>query len=151
MSQIKKDKVGYGCSTAITICVLIFILPFILTTIINNIKLHNFAREISKLELPSVIEKIVIKSAIGDSGGNGNYSTLRVVMLIKTELSEKEIEREIKKTWYWGINKSESSIFESRGRVQINFKELEGLSNYEGYYFVEFIDSVVSFLDWFGL
>jgi hypothetical protein len=42
-----------------------------------NTGLKKFENEISNFVLPNNIEKIAIKSGVGDSGGNGDYSTYR--------------------------------------------------------------------------
>ena len=59
-----------------------------------NTKLKNLEDEVNNIALPPNIEKIAIKSAIGDSGGNGDYSTLRVILVVKTELTIDELKQE---------------------------------------------------------
>jgi len=128
------------------VCLLfaLILLAFSIVPIANYVKLNNFEREISNIELPVGFEKVAIKGAIGDSGGNGDYSTLRVVMLIKTEFPEEELEERL---GYYGIKKCESNIFESGNNVRINFKELDGIDSYDGYYFIEFISSAFNLWD----
>lgn len=59
-----------------------------------NTGLNGFEKEMSNFVLPDNIEKIAMKSGIGDSGGNGDYSTYRVVLVVKTEMSLDELNQE---------------------------------------------------------
>ena len=76
------------------IIIAIFIVSFSCIIIYSNTKgLKGLEKEVSKIVLPQNIEKIAIKSKIGDSGGNGEYSTYRVVLLVKTEITLYELNR----------------------------------------------------------
>ena len=59
-----------------------------------NLKLTGLEKQIDNIVLPEDIEKVALKSKIGDSGGNGDYSTYRVVfqvLLIQYLLVRKDI------------------------------------------------------------
>ena len=57
---------------------------------------EDFEKRVSKISLPENIEIVTMKSGIGDSGGNGDYSTYRVVLVIKTEMSFDELNNVVK-------------------------------------------------------
>ena len=56
---------------------------FLIYILYWNTPLKSLEKEVSKIVLSENIEKIAIKSAIGDSGGNGDHFTHRVVLLVK--------------------------------------------------------------------
>ena len=108
---------------------------------------------INAVELPDTIERIVVRSAIGDSGGNGNHRTLRSVMLVRTELTREEL-REIfiglgfhhigmdVRNWDYPefiIRQAISYQFSSPRNFRLEFEELRSLDEFAGYYFIEFI------------
>jgi len=117
-------------------------------------KLKDLEKEVLKIELPEDIEKVAVKSAIGDSGGNGGYTTLRVVLLVKTDktLSDLKTEFENKNlkfdkhyktrnyTPIFYITHCESSTFKSARDFSLEFEELTKLNSYTGYYFIEFVE-----------
>ena len=70
--------------------IFIFAIGFICLLINRNTGLRAFEKEVLNIELPQKIEKIAMRSGIGDSGGNGDYSTYRVVFVVKTEMTIKE-------------------------------------------------------------
>lgn len=45
-----------------------------------------YEKEISGFILPEGVEKVTIKSGIGDLGENGEYLTYRVVLVVKTKI-----------------------------------------------------------------
>ena len=55
--------------------IFIFAIGFICLLINRNTGLRAFEKEVLNIELPQKIEKIAMRSGIGDSGGNGDYST----------------------------------------------------------------------------
>lgn len=59
-----------------------------------NTGLKGFEKEMSNFVLPDNIEKIAMKSGIGDSGGKGDYTTYHVVFVVKTEMSLDELKQE---------------------------------------------------------
>lgn len=73
------------------VIILIISVIFLVCYLHSNTTLE---KEVSNIVLPQNIEKIAIKSAIGDSGGNGNYSTHRVVLVVKTEMTINELKQE---------------------------------------------------------
>lgn len=135
--------------------IVIFIIFFSCITIYSNTKgLKGLEKEVSKISLPQNIEKIAIKSGIGDSGGNGEYSTYRVVMLVKTEITLNELKQEFKNMnlkFYnhyescnnipiFYITHCKSNIFESSLSFSLEFNELNGITDYNNYYFIEFVE-----------
>lgn len=81
----------------------------------------------------------------GNTGGTGNHTEIWVAILIKTELSEQEIEefynRDVQK-----VDKENQKTFVMN--TDQNFSSLQGISDYTGYYIVEYIGvPVFSFFD----
>ena len=114
----------------------------IFTFLYSNTGLKGFEKKIDNIVLPEGIEKIAIKSAIGDSGGNGNYSTYRVVLVVKTEKEIDELKQKFENndvTSYYYITNCKDSIFESARNFKLHFDELEKIDDYTDYYFIEFI------------
>ena len=116
----------------ILICIIIYF----------NTGLKEFEREVDNIELSENIEKIAIESSIGDSGGNGNYSTYRVVLVVKTKGTINEINDELENKnlkFNYYITKCKSKVFESPRSFKLTFDELNKISDFNGYYFIEFI------------
>ncbi|MCL2575311.1 MAG: hypothetical protein FWE33_02645 [Defluviitaleaceae bacterium] len=115
----------------------------------------NFIRA---LELPHTIEMIAIISARGDSGGNSNRSTLRSVMLVKTELPREDIidvfttvgfstwlnpfdiDRNLDYPIISKIIEPSSYQFSSLRNFHLIFDELIDCDTFDGFYFIEFIN-----------
>ena len=115
---------------------------FIVFLLYFNTGIKGFEKEISNYTLPKDIEKIAIKSGIGDSGGNGDYSTYRVVLVVKTQISIDELKQKFKDIniyKYYYITKCENSVFESSRNFKLKFEELEKVEDYSNYYFIEFV------------
>lgn len=117
-----------------------------------NTGLKRFEREVSKIALPENVEIVAMKSGIGDSGGNGDYSTYRVVLVVKTKMSMEELNKEFENrnmTFFSHIVGSDNpicyitrckeSIFKSDRKFELNFDELEQVKEFDDYYFIEFI------------
>lgn len=133
---------------------LVFIGVLASVPIRQNAVLRSLENEVANISLPKNIEKIAIKRAIGDSGGNGNYSTFRVVMVIKTDLDLNELIETIKNMnlhfikhyknsdnipiFY--ISHCESSTFQSPRDFILSFDELNEIIDYSNYYFIEFVE-----------
>ncbi len=138
----------------IIIFIVVAAMIFIGSWIYSNTGLKGFEKEISNFALPENIEKIAIKSAIGDSGGNGNYSTYRVVLIVKTEMTIKELKQEFENmnlkfsnyyknrdnTPIFYITHCESNVFKSSREFSLTFNELAKIEDYSNYYFIEFIE-----------
>lgn len=126
----------------IILIIFFIILIFIVFWIYFNTGLKGFEKEISNYTLPKNIETIAIKSGIGDSGGNGDYSTYRVVLAVKTQMSIDELKQEFEEIniyKYYYITKCENSVFESSRQFKLEFEELEKVEDYSNYYFIEFV------------
>ena len=120
----------------------------------SNIDLRDLEKEVSSIVLPEGIEKVVVKSAIGDSGGNGSYSTLRVVLVIKTEMTIDELKQDFENMKLkfpkhyesrnnipiYYITNCQSNIFKSSRDFSLIFDELAGIEDYNHYYFIEFVE-----------
>ena len=136
----------------------IFIIPLmIIVTVIcswayANTGLKRFEKEVSKITLPENVEVIAKKSGIGDSGGNGDQSTYRVVLAVKTKMSLEELNQEFENrkmtfsSHVAGSNKPicyitlcKENIFKSDRKFELTFGELECVKEFDGYYFIEFI------------
>ncbi|MCI8617445.1 MAG: hypothetical protein HFJ60_04285 [Clostridia bacterium] len=138
--------------STIIICIVIIVIIFIVFWLYSNTGLKGFENEISNFILPENIEKITIKSGIGDSGGNGDYSTYRVVLIVKTEMSIDELNQEFENrkltssshivnsgTPICYITHCEDTIFKSQRNFTLSFDELEKVEDFTDYYFIEFI------------
>ncbi len=133
------------------VIILIISVIFLVCFLHSNTTLE---KEVNNIVLPKNIEKIAIKSAIGDSGGNGNYSTHRVVLVVKTEMTINELKQEFEKmnlkfpnhyknsdnTPIFYITHCESNVFKSSREFSITFNELAKIEDYSNYYFIEFIE-----------
>ena len=126
----KKITLGILC-----ICAIIFICLWIN----ENTGLKAFEKEVINIEIPQNIEKIAMKSGIGDSGGNGDYSTYRVVLAVKTTLSIDELKQEFADVNNCYITKCKNNVFESELHFKLEFDELEKIEDYSNYYFIEFV------------
>ncbi len=139
--------------------VIIIVITIIVITIIcfflySNTGLKGLESQVDNIVLPEYIEKIALKSKIGDSGGNGDYSTLRVVLVVKTEKSLNELEQELKNmnlkfpNYYkknnnlpiFYITNCESNVLNSSRDFSITFDELKDIEDYNNYYFIEFVE-----------
>ncbi len=117
---------------AILICIFLYF----------NTGLKGFERKVDDIELSENINKIAIKSDIGDSGGNGNYSTYRVVLVVKTEMTMSELDNELESkniTFHYHITECKGKVFESPRRFKLTFDKLDEVNDFSGYYFIEFI------------
>ena len=138
--------------TVIIIIVVIVILICIF--VYSNTGLKGLEKQVDNIILPDNVEKIALKSKIGDSGGNGDYSTRRVVLVVKTEKSLSELKQELENmnlkfpnylkknnnTPIFYITNCESNVFKSSRDFSINFDELEYIEDYNNYFFVEFVE-----------
>lgn len=139
---------------SIFIIIAIFIVGLSCIIYSNTKGLKGLEKEVSKITLPQNIEKIAIKSKIGDSGGTGEYSTYRVVLLIKTEITLEELKQEFEKmnlkfsnhydscnnVPIFYITHCKGNIFKSSRDFSLEFNELNGIDDYNNYYFVEFVE-----------
>ena len=136
----------------ILIVIFVCVIVFVCFWINKNTGLKAFEKEVLNIQLPDNIEKISMKSGIGDSGGNGDYSTYRVVFVIKTEMTIDELKEEFdnkkmtflthkenSKLPFVYITKCESNIFESNRNFRLVFDDLEKIEDFSNYYFLEFI------------
>ena len=136
----------------ILIIIFVCVIVFVCFWINQNAGLKAFEKEVLNIQLPANIEKISMKSDIGDSGGNGAYSTYRVVFVIKTEMTIDELKDEFnnkKMTFlthkenselpFVYVTKCESNIFESSRNFRLAFDDLEKIEDFSNYYFLEFI------------
>ncbi len=133
------------------VIILIISVIFLVCYLHSNTTLE---KEVSNIVLTQDIEKIAIKSAIGDSGGNGNYSTHRVVLVVKTEMTINELKQEFENmnlkfpnhyknndnTPIFYITHCESKVFKSSREFSLTFNELAKIEDYSNYYFIEFIE-----------
>lgn len=120
----------------------------------SNTRLKGLEKQVDNIILPNNIEKIALKGEVGDSGGNGDYSTLRVVLVVKTEMSLNELTEEfenmnLKFTYYFKnndhrpifyITHCKSNVFKSSRDFSITFDKLEHIESYDHYYFIEFVE-----------
>ena len=152
------DKFALKASMYMKKKMLILMIPLMVVVVLIclcmcfNTGLKGFEKEVSDFALPENVEKIAIKSGIGDSGGNGDYSTYRVVLVVKTKMSIQELNEEFenrnltdsshiansdKPICY--ITHCESSVFKSAREFTLKFDELEQVEDFNEYYFIEFI------------
>ena len=113
---------------AILICLFVY----------SNTGLKGLEKQVDNIILPENVDKIALKSKIGDSGGNGDYLTRRVVLVVKTEKSLSELKQEFENIFY--ITNCESNVFKSSRDFSIYFDELKNIKDYDNYFFVEFVE-----------
>ena len=136
----------------ILIIIFICVIVFVCFWINQNTGLKEFEKEVLNIQLPNNVEKISVKSGISDSGGNGDYSTYRVVLAIKTEMTIDKLKEEFNnknmtflthkensELPFVYITKCESNIFESSRNFRLVFDDLEKIEDFSNYYFLEFI------------
>ena len=130
------------------------VMVFFMIILLLNTPLKSLEKEVDKIVLPEYIEKIAIKSAIGDSGGNGDYTTRRVVLLVKSQLTIDELKQEfknmnlkfpnhyksIKNKPIFYITHCESNVFKSSRDFSLTFDELAPIEDHTNYYFIEFVE-----------
>lgn len=129
-------------SKIILVIIFMCIITFICLWISQNTGLKAFEKEVLSFSLPDNVEKIAMKSGIGDSGGNGDYSTYRVVLVVKAQISIDELKKEFEDIniyKYYYITKCENSVFESPRQFKLKFDKLEKIEDYSNYYYIEFI------------
>lgn len=138
----------------IIIIAIVVIAIVICTFFQTNTGLKGLKKQVDNIVLPEDIEKVALKSKIGDSGGNGDYSTHRVILVVKTDKSLNDLKQEFENMnlkfpnhfkknnnipiFY--ITNCENSLFKSNRNFSINFEELEHIKNYDNYFFVEFVE-----------
>lgn len=119
-----------------------------------NTGLKGLEKQVDNIVLPEDIEKVALKSKTGDSGGNGYYSTHRVILVVKTDKSLNDLKQELENmnlkfpnhfkknnnTPIFYITHCENSVFKSSRNFSINFNELEHIENYDNYFFIEFVE-----------
>ena len=146
---MKKKAIIGIVAMFVFLTLLVIYIPFC-----QSLNLRSLESEVANISLPAGIERIAIKSAIGDSGGNGEYSTLRVVLLVKTDLNIDELKETIENIdlhfpkHYKSRNNApifyvtycNSSTFQSLRVFMLNFAELEEIIDYSNYYFIEFVE-----------
>ena len=134
--------------TIVVIAILICVFAYL------NTGLKGLEKQVNNIALPENVDKIALKSKIGDSGGNGDYSTYRVILVVKTEKSLSELKQEFENmnlkfpnyyknnnnTPIFYITHCESNVFKSSRDFSINFDELEHIEDYSNYFFVEFVE-----------
>lgn len=138
----------------ISVCIIMLVMVIAIFVLNSNTPLKSLENEVSNIILPENIEKIAIKSAIGDSGGNGDYSTLRVVLVVKSQMTINDLKQEFENmnlkfpNHYknhnnepiFDITHCESNVFKSSRQFSLVFDELIGIEDYSNYYFIEFIE-----------
>ena len=114
----------------------------------RNNEMYQQEELINAILLPDTIERISVKSALGDSGGSSGNLTKRTGMIIRTELYEDGINNFFQ-DWVEEQKTNEERdvvllnirpVINYRvniGREVVTVEELKGVSNYEGYYLVE--------------
>ncbi len=134
--------------TIVVIAILICVFGY------SNTGLKGLEKQVDNIALPENVDKIALKSKIGDSGGNGDYSTYRVVLVVKTKMQIEELKQEFNnmnlkfKSHYknhnnrpiFYITHCKSSIFKSDRDFSLSFKELTKVEDYTNYYFIEFVE-----------
>lgn len=137
-----------------SVALLLVVVAIISIPIRQQLDLRSLENSVRSIKLPDTIQTIAIKSDIGDSGGNGDQSTLRIVLAVKTELGLAELKEALedldmrfpghfansneKPIFY--VTQCEGSVFTSARQFTLTFEELDEVSDYCDYYFIEFIE-----------
>lgn len=137
----------------VAVAFLLVIAAVVAIPIRQSAKLRSLENAVANIQLPDNIEKIAIKSGVGDSGGNGNQSSLRVVLAVKTELSLSELKETIvsmnlyfpghfknANTPIFYITHCDSAIFQSPRQFTVTFDEMLAVTDYSDYYYIEFVE-----------
>ena len=121
--------------------ILAIITIVILIRSIDNAALARQDSLIRAIELPHTVEVIAVRSAIGDSGGNGNHRTLRTVMLVRAEMPE-DLRKALTDQGFRpnSIQEANGYLFSSPRGFRIAFEELKNTIEFDGYYFLTFYD-----------
>ena len=136
------------------ISVFLVVMIFLTFIVYFNTPIKTLTKEVANIQLPENIEKVAIRSAMGDSGGNGDFSTYRVVLLVKTQRDINELKQEFedmnlrfpahyknndnKPIFY--ITHCKGSVFKSSRNFSLTFNELSEIDDFGNYYFIEFIE-----------
>lgn len=117
------------------------------------LRLHSLEDEVRNVSWPQGVEIISIKSGIGDSGGNGNQKSLRVVLLVYTELDLDTLEAEIQNLnlyfpehyKYNGVpiifvTPYNGSVFQSPNSFSLSFEDVAPITDSSHYYYIEFVE-----------
>ena len=145
---MKKAFVIVGTLALVVVAFIVF------TNISRNIVLASQDNFIRTIELPDAVERIAVRSAIGDSGGSGDHRTFRSVMLVRTELTRENLMEIIIDLGLCRRNSDESADyffydifvreasgyqFRSPNSFRLEFEELRDADMLDGYYFIELI------------
>jgi len=119
---------------------------------INGDDLASQDKYLATMEMPDNIERIAVRSAIGDSGVELEYSTLRSVMLVRTELSKVELtdvlvnlgfyDKGGTRNWDYPsfvVREATNYQFRSPNDFHLEFEELKNIDELNGFYYIEFI------------
>lgn len=80
------------------IILFLIIAPFVISPIVNDITLKNFARQLNKYPLPQKTEVIERERVCGKLNGNGNGMDFFSCILIKSSLSLEKLKQYYKDT-----------------------------------------------------
>lgn len=103
----------------IIIIFLVFI-PFIISPILNEIRLNRFSKQLSNLSLPYNTESVEREVACGKLNGNGNGMDYFACILIKSDLSLDELIQ------YYKSKKFKPAKIFSKKAVEIDIKHSTG-------------------------
>jgi len=92
----------------------IFISPWIISPILNDIKANSIEKEILAIPLPNSTQCIEILSFCGNTSGTGDHVEVWSGFLIRTTLTEEEIKDYYKMDCY-KVDKAVLSWFDFRG------------------------------------
>ena len=128
------------------------IVIYLLPKSTNEDDLTSQEKYLTTMEMPDKIERIVVRSAIGDSGTEVDYNTLRSVMLVKTDLSKAELtdafvnlgfyDKGGTRNWDYPsfvVREAINYQFRSPNDFRLEFEELKYLDELNGYFYIEFI------------
>lgn len=136
------------------IIIFLIIIPFIISPIINDIRLSRFSKQLNNLSLPNDTECIEMEKACGKLNGNGNGMDYFTCMLIKSDLSLNDLNefyrnQKFKPAKLFSKNDIEIDITRSTEcklesdyieNQDIYFDSLKNESDYSKYYIVMIYD-----------
>jgi hypothetical protein len=132
----------------------VMILSLVYFPIRQSVALRGLEREVAGIAWPLGIEKVALHSAVGDSGGNGDHSTLRAVLVVKSVLDTAELSKTIESLELrfpnhykysngaplFFVTPCTGSTFKSEREFTLHFEELNQITEFNNLYFLEFVE-----------
>ena len=134
--------------------ILLVVLPFIISPIINSITLSGFAKQINNIPLPAGTELIEKEAICGKLNGNGNGMDFFACILIKSDMTINQIKKYYEERKYKAAKSDKDHVVDTEivlangYRLEtdyvehggIYFDKLKNINDYTGYFVVMIYD-----------